>query len=87
MNILQLCKAAERFEMLCMMNFSDSDISRAAEMAKVPFGVLRELITVADETTDRGSRFASMVHRDEELVMQVFLHDNFYEIWETIVNS
>lgn len=88
MNILQLCKAAERYELLCMMNLSESDIIEAADRYMIEFEDLYCFIEAgADTLNDRGLVFADFASHKTDLVNTVLLNSKFYEIWESIING
>lgn len=88
MNIINLCKAAERYELLCMMNLSDDEIACAAEHYEIHFDVLCVFIDKgARDTKKRGNIFAHYVEINPQFVETVLLTPNFYEIWGQAVND
>ena len=88
MNILQFCKAAERYEMLCMMNLTEDEIRKAADRYEIPFDNLYFFIERgANDSEYRGMRFAQYVAKKPSFVETVLLNSDFYEIWEHAVNS
>lgn len=88
MNIIQLCKAAERYELLCMMNLSEDEVRRAAERYEIPFDDLYSFIDKGvRDTNNRGIIFAQYVGMKPYFVYAVLLTPNFYEIWGQAVND
>lgn len=88
MNILQLCKAAERYEMLCMMNLTEDEIRKAADRYEIPFYVLYNFIVrVGCDCDERGIKLAFFISKKPSFVESVLLNSDFYEIWEHAVNS
>ena len=88
MNILQLCKAAERYELLCMMNLSEDEIKKAAERYGIPFDDLYFFIeSGAQDSNYRGEVFSQYVSKNTNLVEWVLLNSDFYEIWDYAVND
>ena len=88
MNILQLCKAAERYEILCMMNLTEDEIRNAADRYEIPFDDLYVFIQEgANESKYRGMIFAYYVSKKCSYVETVLLNSDFYEIWETTINK
>ena len=88
MNILQLCKAAERYELLCTMNLSEDEIRRAAERYEIPFDDLYLFFgKPVRDVNNRGMIFAQYVATKPYFVYTVLLTPNFYEIWGQAVND
>ena len=88
MNILQLCKAAERYELLCMMNLKEDEIRRAAERYEIQFDDLYFFISKpVRDIKNRGIIFAQYVGMKPYFVYTVLLNPDFYEIWDYAVNN
>lgn len=88
MNILQLCKAAKRYETLCMMNLSEDEIMKAADRYDIPFDVLYNFIVrIGCDCDERGTKLAFFISKKPSFVETVLLNSDFYEIWESAVNS
>lgn len=88
MNILQLCKAAERYEMLCMMNLTENEIRKAADRYEISFDDLYRFIERGVNGVNyRGTVFADLAHHKTYFVNMILLNSDFYEIWEYAVNG
>ena len=88
MNILQLCKAAERYETLCRMKLNEHEIRKAAERYKIPFADLYFFIdSGVNDTEHLGTIFARYVAYKPHFIELVIINDDFYDIWECATNN